>query len=122
MLERLLFLILPRLYTHLYKNQVLISYFASPYFITLLTNIYTYGNEKVVLFLTHFFGDFIFNGFKSIFEVILVLLKYHETEILSLGTENLVDFLIVIDFFFLLIVFVHLGLQDVLYPTFLIFF
>ena len=71
------------------------SYFISPWFITLFTNSFNYSedkeNPKVLL---NIWDMFLFNGWNSILKIGLSLLKHFEKEILEMEFERLLHFLL----------------------------
>ena len=93
-MDKLIYLYLPKIHFHFKKNQIKTDFFLSPYFITLFTHIYPYIQEKNNLFIMRVWDEFIINGWKSIFEVILTLLKLKEKNILYLEGDELVDYLV----------------------------
>ena len=94
LMDKLIYLYIPKIYFHFKKNQIVPDFFLSPYFITLFTHIYPYIQEKDNIFILRVWDDFIINGWKSIFEVILALIKIKEKYILSLEGDELVDYLV----------------------------
>lgn len=93
-MEKLIYIFLPKIYYHFKKNQIMPDFFLSPYFITLFTHIYSKITEKDNIFILRIWDGFIINGWKSLFEVILTLLKIKEKDILFFQGEELVDFLV----------------------------
>ena len=93
-MDKLIYLYIPKIHFHFKKNQIKTDFFLSPYFITLFTHIYPYIQEKNNLFIMRVWDEFIINGWKSIFEVILTLLKLKEKNILYLEGDELVDYLV----------------------------
>ena len=93
-LEKIIYLFLPKIYNKLLVNQIHVSYFASPYFVTIFANIYYYQQEKSTKFLLHSLDDFILNGWCSVFSTFLSILKHFEKKILSLNGEELIKFLV----------------------------
>ena len=92
-IERLIYLYLPRIYTHLKDNQIKVIYFINPYFITLFTNIYVYLPDNEIKFLLYVWDNFILNGWKNIFEIFLTIFKYYEKKILELKGDDILAFL-----------------------------
>ena len=92
-IERLIYLFLPRIYSLFKDNQIKVIYFINPYFITLFTNIYVNLPENDLLFLLYVWDNFILNGWKSIFEIILTIFKCLEKHILSLKGDEILSFL-----------------------------
>jgi hypothetical protein len=93
-LEKLIFLFLPKLYHKLKDNSIQIDYFASPYFVTLFTNVYFFHPENANKFLLHSLDNFILEGWSSVFSTVICILKYFEKKILNLNGEILVKFII----------------------------
>ena len=93
-MERLIYLFLPKVYSHFKKNQIIPDFFLSPFFITLFTHIYPVIREKNNIFILRIWDEFIVNGWKSIFEAILTLLKIKEKNILSCQGDELIDYLV----------------------------
>ena len=92
-LERLIFLYLPKLSEKLKEYQINIDCFASPYFITLFSNTYiiNYNCMKFIMFII---DNFIFKGWRVIFTSILTLLKFKENEIITKNEDEVVNFLV----------------------------
>ena len=92
---RLLNILLPELYIYLKDNKVDVSYFVSPWFITLFTNTFQNikdkNNPKILL---RIFDLFFFSGWKSIIKIGISLLKNYESTIMNLTFEELLHFLI----------------------------
>ena len=93
-LEKLIFLFLPKIHQKLTHNQVHVNVFISPYFVTLFTNIYYLHMDDANKFLLHCIDDFILNGWCSVFSTIICILKYFERKILDLKAEELIKFLV----------------------------
>ena len=93
-LEKMIYLFLPKIYNKLIVNQIQVNYFASPYFVTIFANIYYYQQDKSTKFLLHSLDDFILNGWCSVFSTFLSILKHFEKKILSLNGEELIKFLV----------------------------
>ena len=94
LMDKLIYLFIPKIHFHFKNNQIIPDFFLSPYFITLFTHIYPYIQEKNNIFILRVWDEFIINGWKSIFEVILTLIKIKEKNILSLEGDELVDYLV----------------------------
>lgn len=92
-LERLIYLYLPRIHAHFEDNQIKVIYFINPYIITLFTNIYINLPDNELSFLLYVWDNFILNGWKSIFEVFLTIFKFVEKKILSLKGDEILTFL-----------------------------
>ena len=93
-LEKLIFLYLPKIYHKLIDNQIQVNFFASPYFITLFTNIYYFHPDNANKFLLHSLDDFILEGWCSVFSTTICVLKYFEKKILKLTGEELIKFIV----------------------------
>ena len=93
--ERIIDIMLPELYNYLKINNLKVSFFISPWFITLFTdtylNIENRENPKVLL---RIWDLFLFSGCKSILKVGISLLKNFEHKIMTLTFEELLKFLI----------------------------
>ena len=93
-LEKLIFLYLPKIHHKLIGNQIQVSIFSSPYFVTLFTNIYYFHPDNANKFLLHSLDDFILEGWSSVFSTAICVLKYFEKKILSLNGEELIKFIV----------------------------
>ena len=93
-LEKLIFLYLPKIHHKLIGNQIQVSIFSSPYFVTLFTNIYYFHPDNASKFLLHSLDDFILEGWSSVFSTAICVLKYFEKKILSLNGEELIKFIV----------------------------
>ena len=93
--ERILDILLPELYNHLKMNNIKVSFFISPWFITLFTDTYLNikgrENPKVLM---RIWDLFLFSGCKSILKIGISLLKTFENKIMTLTFEELLQFLI----------------------------
>ena len=93
--ERVLDILLPELYNHLKMNNIKVSFFISPWFITLFTdtylNIEKKENPKILMRIWDFF---LFSGCKSILKIGISLLKNFENKIMTFTFEDLLKFLI----------------------------
>ena len=93
--ERLISILLPELYHHFQENNVDVSYFLSPWLITLFTNIYkNIKDRNNPLILLRIFDLFIFSGWKSIIKIGISLLKNYESKLMNLSAEDLFSYLI----------------------------
>ena len=92
-LERLIFLFLPKISQKFKEVQLSIDCFASPYFITLFSNVYITSNSanKLIMFII---DNFIIKGWRVIFKAILSLLKYNEKEIIEKKCDEVVNYII----------------------------
>ena len=92
---RLLNVLLPELDFYLKDNKIDVSYFVSPWFITLFTNTFPNikdkNNPKILI---RIFDLFFFSGWKSIIKIGISLLKNYESTIMTLTFEELLHFLI----------------------------
>ena len=93
--ERIIDILLPELYNYLKINNIKVSFFISPWFITLFTdtylNIQNRENPRVLL---RIWDLFLFSGCKSILKVGISILKNYEHKIMNLAFEDLLRFLI----------------------------
>ena len=86
---------MPEIYFYLKNNSITVSYFISPWFITLFTNAFQYIKEKdKPKVLLRIWDLFLFDGWKSIIKIGISLIKHFETKLLSLSSEDLLQFLI----------------------------
>ena len=93
--DRLICILLPELHHHFQENNVNVSYFISPWLITLFTNIFhTIKDRNNPLILLRIFDLFIFSGWKSIIKIGISLLKNCELKLLNLSSEELLSYLI----------------------------
>ena len=93
--DRLICILLPELHFHFQENNIDVSYFLSPWLITLFTNIfYTIKERDNPLVLLRIFDLFIFSGWKSIIKIGISLLKKCELQLMNLTSEELLSFLI----------------------------
>lgn len=92
-IERLVYIYLPKIYSHLIDNSLELNFFVNPIFVSLFTNIYASLPENDYSFLLQIWDDFLLNGWKTIFTDILTILKQNENKILNLQGENLMKYL-----------------------------
>ena len=92
-IDRLIYLYLPRIHCHFKDNNIKINKFILPYFTSLFSNVYIYLPENNLRFLSFVWDNFIFNGWNNIIEIILTIFKYLEKQILSLKLNELSSFL-----------------------------
>ena len=92
-LDRLIFLFLPKIYQKFKEIQLNIDCFASPYFITLFSNVYILSSsaDKFIIFII---DNFTIKGWRVIFKAILCLLKYNEKEIIEKKDDEVVNYII----------------------------
>ena len=92
---RLLNVLLPELDFYFKENKIDVSYFISPWFITLFTNAFqNIKDKKNPKILLRIFDLFFFSGWKSIIKIGISLLKNYENIIMNLTFESLLHFLI----------------------------
>ena len=91
--ERLVYLYLPKIFSHLSDNNLQLNFFVNPIFVSLFTNIYSSLPENDFSFLLEIWDDFILNGWKTIFTDVLAILKQNENKILNLNSEDLIKYL-----------------------------
>ena len=93
--ERLIYIYLPEISIHLKNINLPVTFFVSPWFITLFTKAYKNNkdkqNPKVLIWI---FDSFILNGWKAIIKIGLCLMKNYENKILSCDLEELMHLLI----------------------------
>ena len=93
--ERIIDILLPELYNYLKVNNIKVSFFISPWFITLFTDTYLNiehrENPKILM---RIWDLFLFSGCKSILKVGISILKNFEPKIMTLTFEELLRFLI----------------------------
>ena len=93
--ERLINIFLPELYSFFLDNNINVSYFISPWFITLFTDVYPHISNltepKIIL---RIWDLFLFSGWNSIIKVGLSIIKHFENKLLTLTFETLLRFLI----------------------------
>eukprot|EP00347_Sterkiella_histriomuscorum_P016146 403354306 len=87
-LDRLISIKLPDLHAHFKDETINSSYFSSPYFITLFTNVLqmqtSFDNSAILLRLWEYF---IIYGWKAIFKVSLLILRENEEKLLTMPFE-----------------------------------
>lgn len=93
--ERMLKLFFPELMKYFTCCNVNVSYFISPWFITLFTNAYSCVNNKeqpkVLLMI---WEQFLFGGWEEIIKIGIYLIKYYEKQLLEIKSEELLQFLV----------------------------
>ena len=93
--DRLINIYLPEVYLHLKNKQVSVTFYISPWFITLFMSAFHHisdiKNPKILIWI---FDLFILYGWKGIIRIGLCLMKHFENKILSLNGEMLLSFLI----------------------------
>ena len=89
--ERLINLYLPELSILLKQNNVLPSYYISPWFITLFTHSFIENQTKLLL---RIFDLFILDGWIAIIKIGLMLLKHYQKVLMEMNFEELLNFLI----------------------------
>ena len=92
-LDRLIFLFLPKISQKFKEVQVNIDCFASSYFLTLFSNVYiiSFSAEKIIIFII---DDFINKGWKVVFKAILAILKFNEKEIMEKNNDEVVNYIV----------------------------
>ena len=88
--ERILTLYMPIIFLYLKNNNIHTNYYASPWFITLFTS--TMNTHNKLNILVKIFDNFILNGWKTIFNTSLMIVKEKEDYILSLKNEELLKY------------------------------
>lgn len=93
--DRLLILNIPELYNYFKINNILCSFFCSPWFITMFTNSYQFDtNECPPKIIIKIWDDFILNGWEALLRAALILLKIKEEELLLMKHEELLHYII----------------------------
>ena len=93
--SRLLNVLLPELDFYFKDNKIDVSYFVSPWFITLFTNTFqNIKDKKNPKILLRIFDLFFFSGWKSIIKIGISILINYESTIMNLKFEELLHFLI----------------------------
>ena len=93
--ERIISIYLPELYMHFKETHIDVSYFLSPWLITLFTDNYkNIKDRNNPLVLLNIFDQFFFSGWKSIIKIGVSLLKTYESKLMNLGQEDLLKYLI----------------------------
>ena len=94
--DRLICLYLPEVFTHLKLENISVAHYASPWFVTLFTNALNYiddhSNKPYVLI--WIFDMFVCDGWKAVIKVGMCLMKYYENRIINLKYEELLSFLV----------------------------
>ena len=92
---RMMNVLLPEIDFYLRDSKIDVSYFISPWFITLFTNTFqNIKDKKNPKILLRIFDLFFFSGWKSIIKIGISLLKNYESVIMNLTFEELLRFLI----------------------------
>ena len=95
--DRLICLYLPEVFTHLKLENVSVAYYASPWFVTLFTNALNYVDDDehnkpdVLIWI---FDRFVCDGWKAVIKVGMCLMKHFENRIINLKYEELLAFLV----------------------------
>ena len=93
--DRLINIYLPEINIHLKNQQVSVTFYISPWFITLFMSAFHYvTDQKEPKVLIWIFDLFVLYGWKAIIKIGLCLLKHFENKILTLNGEALLSFLI----------------------------
>jgi len=92
-LNKLIAIYLPKIHAHLAEEKVSVDCFAPPWFLTIFTCVIQYTEcIRVPPLLLKIFDGFLANGIRSLFKFILFILAYFEQKLLSLNSENLMQF------------------------------
>ena len=92
-IEKLIYLFLPRIFSLFKQNQIRVIYFINSYLFTLFTNVYSSLPENNMKFMFYVWDNFLTKGWNSIFEIILTIFKCLEKHLLSLNNEDVLGFL-----------------------------
>ena len=93
--DRLINIYLPEVNIHLKNQQVSVTFYISPWFITLFMSAFHYvTDQKDPKVLIWIFDLFVLYGWKAVIKIGLCLLKHFENKILTLNGESLLSFLI----------------------------
>ena len=92
-IEKLIYLFLPRIFSLFKQNQIRVIYFINSYLFTLFTNVYSSLPENNMKFMFYVWDNFLTQGWNSIFEIILTIFKCLEKHLLSLNNEDVLGFL-----------------------------
>ena len=94
-IQRLIQLYEPEIYSYLKSENVNINCFISPWFITLFLTSRQYILEKEIpKVLIRILDNFILKGWKSLIKIVIMTLHNYEKEILKMEYEELIQFLI----------------------------
>ena len=92
-MERLVYLYLPKIYSKLKDNSVQLSFFISAYFVSFYTMIYQFLPDDDFSIMFHLWEGFFLDGWSSFFSDWLVILKYNEEGIISVEDDQLITYL-----------------------------
>ena len=92
-IEKLIYLFLPRIFSLFKQNQIRVIYFINSYLFTLFTNVYSSLPENNMKFMFYVWDNFLTQGWNSIFEIILTIFKCLEKHLLFLNNEDVLGFL-----------------------------
>ena len=92
-IEKLIYLFLPRIFSLFKQNQIRVIYFINSYLFTLFTNVYSSLPENNMKFMFYVWDNFLTQGWNSIFEIILTIFKCLEKHLLTLNNEDVLGFL-----------------------------
>ena len=92
-MERLVYLYLPKIYSKLKDNSVQLSFFISAYFVSFYTMIYQFLPDDDFSIMFHLWEGFFLDGWSSFFSDWLAILKYNEEEIVSIEDDQLITYL-----------------------------
>lgn len=90
-LDRLISILLPDLHNHFKDETINSSYFSSPFFFTLFTNvIQTLSSFRHAWLMQRVWDHFLVHGWKTVFKVSILILKSSEETMLTMSFEMLV--------------------------------
>ena len=92
-MERLVYLYLPKIYSKLKDNSIQLSFIVSAYFVSFYTTIYQDLPDNDISFLFHLWEGFFLDGWCSFFSDWLAILKYHEKDIMTTDDDLLIGYL-----------------------------
>ena len=92
-IEKLIYLFLPRIFILFQQNQIRVIYFINSYLFTLFTNVYASLPENNMKFMFYVWDNFLTKGWNSIFEIILTIFKCLEKHLLTLNNDDILGFL-----------------------------
>ena len=92
-IEKLIYLFLPRISSLFQENQIKVIYFINSYLFTLFTNVYASLPESNMKFMFYVWDNFLTKGWNSIFEIILTIFKCLEKKLLELNPDDVLGYL-----------------------------
>ena len=92
-IEKLIYLFLPRIFSLFKENQIRVIYFINSYLFTMFTNVYSSLPENNMKFMFYVWDNFLTKGWNSIFEIILTMFKCLEKHLLTLNSDDVLGFL-----------------------------